>query len=359
MSDGTAYDTLLNRIELLESNTSLKDVQEKLNETKSELHDAMERISSLEQTVRAMQDKLSDVTHRMAQLESDQSRVSEEIAELNNTKATRVDVRHLISELDTRKADKTEFEMFSYNLTLLQESTSREDEEIREDLTELVSALNQTHYDQLQDGIDRLEESKADQTALEVVVVTLSELANSTVTIRKTVDGFENTTQILEGHTLQLETEVDSARAAIADLNTTKASKEDLNNATIEIMVLEASKVDKAEFEILSHNLTLLRESTSREDEEIREDLAELADTALNQTHYDQLQDGIDRLEESKADQTDLQVVASTVSELANSTVRNSETVDGIENTIVILEGGIAELNATKATNEDLRQLYH
>ena len=357
VSDGTAYDTLLNRIELLESNTSLKDVQEKLNETKSELHDAMERISSLEQTVRAMQDKLSDVTHRMAQLESDQSRVSEEIAELNNTKATRVDVRHLISELDTRKADKTEFEMFSYNLTLLQESTSREDEEIREDLTELVSALNQTHYDQLQDGIDRLEESKADQTALEVVVVTLSELANSTVTIRKTVDGFENTTQILEGHTLQLETEVDSARAAIADLNTTKASKEDLNNATIEIMVLEASKVDKAEFEILSHNLTLLRESTSREDEEIREDLAELADTALNQTHYDQLQDGIDRLEESKADQTDLQVVASTVSELANSTVRNSETVDGIENTIVILEGGIAELNATKATNEDLRQL--
>ena len=318
VSDENSAGTLLERIKQLERNMTdrlaqLTRVQEELNKTKRELNEATGRITELEQNFMV---------------------------------------------LEARKVNKTEFEILSHNLTILRESTSREDEEIREDLTELAdTALNQTDYDQLQDGIDRLEESKADQTALEVVAVTLSELANSTITILKTVDGIKNTTQILEGHTLQLETEVDSARAAIADLNITKASKEDLSHLTTEIMVLEGSKVDKTDFQILSHNLTLLRESTSREDEEIREDLAGLADTALNQTHYDQLQDGIDRLEESKADQTALQVVASTVSELANSTVRNSETVDGIENTIVILERGVAELNATKASKEDLRQL--
>ena len=409
VSDENSADTLLERIK-----------QEELNKTKRELSEAVGRITELERnftslqgTLDSMGEKLSDMSQRMSMVERELSTVRAKIADLNGTKASRVSVERLTSELDARKVDKAEFEILSHNLTLLRESTSREDEEIREELSD--SALNQTHCDQLQDGIDRLEESKADQTALEVVVVTLSELANSTVTILKTVDAIENTTQILEGHTLQLETEVDSARAAIADLNTTKASKEDLSHLTTEIMVLEARKVDKVEFEIVSHNLTILTESTSREDEEIREDVAELAATratnedlrqlttdvmlldarkvdrmefellsgnltllreslardyeeiyedlaelsgsALNYTHHDQLQRGIDRLEASKANQTALEEVVLTVSNLENSTVSISKLVVQVALNVTTLEQHTREALTTKADQRDIDSL--
>ena len=75
--------------------------------------------------------------------------------------------------------------------------------------------------------------------------------------------------------------------------------------------------------------------------------------------HYDHLQSGIDRLESSKANQTDVEEVVSFVTDLANSTVRTndflllSRTVNGIENTTTQLQQQGLQLVSKVATLED------
>ena len=76
-------------------------------------------------------------------------------------------------------------------------------------------------------------------------------------------------------------------------------------------------------------------------------------------THYDHPQSGIDRLESSKANQTDLEELVSFVTDLANNTVRTSDflllsrTVNGIENTTTQLQQQGLQLVSKVATLED------
>ena len=128
-------------------------------------------------------------------------------------------------------------------------------------------------------------------------------------------------------------------------------------NFTTDLMLLDARKVDRMEFELLSGNLTLLRESLARDYEEIHEDLAELSGSALNYTHHDQLQRGIDRLEASKANQTALEEVVLTVSNLENSTVSISKLVVQVALNVTTLEQHTREALTTKADQRDIDSL--
>ena len=248
----------------------------------------------------------------------------EDIVSLNTTKASRVALVNAVGQLDTSKADKEEFEILVSNVTSLKETTSRTHKTLREQLSELSEiSLNRTHYDKLQNGIHRLESLKANQTDFEDLVSTVAVLANSTVRTSNFLQLLETVDSKASSDSLeQLFSELSIAREEIANLNTTKATKVALDNAVTQ---LDTNKADKEEFEILVSNITLLRETMFRADESLREQLSELSDSTLDQVHYNELQSGIDRLESSKANQTDLEDLISTVAALTNGTVRTSE----------------------------------
>ena len=161
----------------------------------------------------------------------------------------------------------------------------------------------------------------------------------------------------LEEELTTIEDELRIAESSIETLNTTKASAETVNN---QIGRLDREKVDRRKFEVLSINLTLLAEDSSRMDEEIQQELDELADSALNETHYHELHEAIAR----KASQTDLDT-------LASSTVRTStfqERVESIQNSILqlqlnvslnftSLDGRIQHIDTTLSTKADQHDL--
>ena len=137
---------------------------------------------------------------------------------------------------------------------------------------------------------------------------------------------------------------------------------------------LDRDKVDRVEFEVLSANLTSLAEASSNEDDAIRQELSELADSSLNQTHYDTLHQTIQQLDSSKASQTDLVALATEVEVLSNSTVRTTtfhQQVESIESTtsqlqyninqlrlnITSIDGRVRQITVTLATKADQASL--
>ena len=344
--DQNHYNELKNDIEGLESSKANQMDFEDLVSTITELANSTVKSRDFLQLLETVSSKAS--VFSVEQLSSELSIAREEIVNLNTTKASRVALDNAVTQLDTSKADKEEFEILASNVTSLKET-------LEEELSDI--SLNQTHYDQLQGGIDRLESLKANQTDLEDLVSTVAVLANSTVGTSDFLQLLETVDSKASSDSLeQLSSEVSIAREEIANLNTTKASRVALDNA---VGQLDTSKADKEEFEILVSNVTLLRETTFRADESLRRRLSELSDSTLDQVHYNELQSGIDRLESSKANQTDLEELASTVTALAENSVTTSNflllsrRVDGIENNTTQLQQQGLQLASRVTTLED------
>ena len=347
--DQNHYNELKNDIEGLESSKANQMDFEDLVSTITELANSTVKNRDFLQLLETVSSKATIVS--VEQLSSELSIAREDIVNLNTTKASRVALDNAVTRLDTSKADKEEFEILASNVTSLKET-------LEEELSELsYISLNQTHYDQLQGGIDRLESLKANQTDLEDLGSTVAVLANSTVGTSDFLQLLETVDSKASSDSLeQLSSEVSITREELANLNTTKASRVALDNAVTQ---LDTSKADKEEFEILVSNVTLLRETTFRADELLRQRLSELSDSTLDQVHYNELQSGIDRLESSKANQTDLEELASTVTALAENSVTTSNflllsrTVDGIENNTIDLQQQDLQLVSTVTTLED------
>ena len=302
--DENIHDTLLERIEQLERNmtdrlaqlrsdyaTALKEVQEEWN---GDLHNAM---------------------YRMSEVETELSSARAAITVLNSTKASRVNVERLTSELDARKVDKAEFEILSHNLTLLRESTSREDEEIREELSD--SALNQTHYDQLQDSIDKLEESKADQTALEELDSTVNELTNSTMRIFWEL-ALNVTT--LEQHTSE----------ALA----TKADQRDIDSLSDRLTALSNTTVTTETFERLEDRVETLSTNTAEQSDlnELKGTVDHLDATCAREYKVDQLEGRV--TSHIKSSDNKHEELASDISDNDGSIQINSRRIGNVENAI-------------------------
>ena len=361
----------------LEHTIEQMQMREDLNATGEKLNNALDIIILLE-------DGLTNTTHRTAVVEAELLNIKIEVLSLNDTKASKVVVNEItdrVADLETEKVDKTEFANLSDNVTSLREDTSQADEDIREDLNDLAdSTLNYTHYHQLQDGIDKLKQSKANQSNFEQLVIYVNELAESTVQTTdflQMIDVINNTTMDLQGDIVELslhirlledgltntthrtavvEAELLNTKIEVLSLNDTKASKVVVNEITDRVADLETGKVDKTEFAILSDNVTSLREDTSQADEDIREDLNDVADSTLNYTHYHQLQDGIDKLKQSKANQSNFEHLVMHVSDLENSTVQTSDFVQLVES----IENTTAEIGmeiALKANQSEINTL--
>ena len=290
------------------------------------------------------------------------------IALLNDSKVDNSDFSDTVSELVSTKATVTELEVQLHDLA--------------------ETALNHTHYDQLQDGIDRLESSKASQTQFEELVSNFTSLANTTVRtsefllLSERVEEVENTTEDLTTEVTTLQDDIEWINVTL----TTKASQDVVSDLQDEIhqlfhsiglsiALLNDSKVDTSVFNDFIHTVSKLigTKADRATVMELGEELTNLTETALNHTHYDQLQDGIDRLESSKASQTQFEELVSNFTSLANTTVRTneflhlSERVEDIDDTTVkeeefstkvaTLEGDIEHINRTldmKADRQDI-----
>ena len=314
------------------------------------LHNATARIAELEAIEN--QSMISRLQVRMGKLEK-------AISALEANKACQEQVDNLTNSIAiciAKLNDSSEFNDIVDNVSELANTVM----ELGEELKDLVkTALNHTHYDQLQDGIDRLESSKASQTQFEELVSNFTSLANTTVgtgefiLLYKRLEEVENTTEDLttEVTTLQddiewinvtltmianqhkdmiseLQVQVVQLETETRELEASKASQDEVDqlfdSIGLSIALLNDSKVDVSEFVATVGELSSTKADTATV-MELGVQLHDLTETALNHTHYDQLQDGIDRLESSKASQTQFEELVSDISSLANTTVRTSE----------------------------------
>ena len=355
------------REKISELETQVSDMNETVREKISELET---QVSDMDETVRANDEEMQTA---LAGIGRAYNGTVERVSAVERAQVEiETGLRHTregLTRLDRDKVDRGEFEVLSANLTSLAEASSNEDDVIRQELSELAdSSLNQTHYDTLHQTIQQLDSSKASQTDLEALATEVSVLSNSTVrttTFHQQVENIESTTLQLQYNINQLRLNItsidgrvrqinvtlatkaellDSVRSDIESLNATKASWQALEDSTAR---LYRDKVDRGEFEVLSANLTSLAEASSNEDDVIRQELSELADSSLNQTHYDTLHQTIQQLDSSKASQTDLEALATEVEVLSNSTVRTTtfhQQVESIESTTLQLQYNINQL---------------
>ena len=351
----------------------------------------MDRVSTLEwfylelnSTTLALQDRvenleaaLANTTARVVATEDRVHVLESGIVSLNTTKSSRAMVDELREGVDilfAEKADRTELKMVSGNLTTLTETV----ENTRSRLSQVESTLTHTRQ-QLNATEERLTNTIATTLGLgHTLNVTINrtlsleaghqelstelrltgeELTSKTLALKNTTEKLEERLANTTSRTLALEIWLNSVEGDINTLNTTKASKDAVNE---HVERLDRQKVDRREFEVLSINLTLLAEDTSQMDEEIQQELDELADSALNETHYHELHEAIAR----KASQIDLDA-------LASSTVRTStfqERVESIQNSILqlqlnvsfnftSLDGRIQHIDTTLSTKADQHDL--
>ena len=127
----------------------------------------------------------------------------------------------------------------------------------------------------------------------------------------------------------ELEEKLDQALDMIASLNDNKANKttadqltkwvDELEDHGERLAELERGRVDRTELEIIFGNFTSLKEATFAADEDIHQELSDLAATTLNLTHYSHLRNGIKLSQNNYAD------LLSLVTELSSSTVKTVE----------------------------------
>ena len=197
-----------------------------------------------------------------------------------------------------------------------------------------------------------------------------------------------------------LESELSTVTAALEGLETTKASKSDVDSLSNNFTLLVSQKADKTELAGLASNLSTLaattvhktyfeiwvvnitaevREMDSRKadrDEVARlaEDLAALADSALNGSHYDQLsseietlavntasnlsslREDIHTLNETKTPRVDFLSLVRNVTAISNAKVDKSD-FDSLVVTVESLEATKADQTSLNSLTDNVNQL--
>jgi hypothetical protein len=339
LGDTSLQTTLMEQIQSLQSNftAELGAMKLKLSDTEDRLANATNMIVALEhkhleafeimqQALNIAEEKLENATDKISLLEENHAaavkQMEEELVATNkqlhnatvrievleselSTKASVVAVSELTDRLvllDVEKASRAELGVLSTNLT-------QADNEIRQKLDELSnSALNQTHHDQLQDFIAIFASTKANQSDFEMLVARVETLQNSTDELSHTLD---DTTGVLQMDIQDLFIVAHNATLAVAS----KARQ--LETISEQVAFLNTTKVERAEFDRLSANLTSLRNTTSRTDRQLRYDIDDLADGTINRTHHDELQDIVNMFAETKANLSDLKALEKEVSTLS------------------------------------------
>ena len=125
-----------------------------------------------------------------------------------------------------------------------------------------------------------------------------------------------------------LETNLTAATEIIASLNATKASLVVVSELQDTLALLNREKASLIQFDALSTNLTVLEKATKLADKELELQLDNLSNSALNQTHHDQLQDFIAMFAATKTNQSEFEKLVSRVAMVQNRTELLAQTFD-------------------------------
>ena len=144
---------------------------------------------------------LNDTTHRVSLVEVEMDNTKMKVSLLNVTKASKDELNEHVEELKVGKANKTDFDALSENVSSLTETTSAADREIRQELSDLISDtarmsdfLGTVHNTTLaiQEGVDQLTNDH-NQTREEVQEIR-EELHTATASITVLEEGLNEAT---------------------------------------------------------------------------------------------------------------------------------------------------------------------
>ena len=209
---------------LLQEITELHQIVLQLIEDHSEEVSAIQEIfnEKLANTTAKLEADLNDANRRITELEEDQTQLESELTQdLSMTNEALHNARLKITQLEIELSNVTD------RTSMIERALSQittEQTQAREDLDTTGERLNDA-----------------------MVIITLVE------------DGLSNTTL----RTAVIETELVDIKIEVLSLNDTKASKVVVDEITDRVEDLETGKVDKTEFEILSDNVTSLRDQTT------------------------------------------------------------------------------------------------
>ena len=200
-----------------------------------------------------------------------------------------------------------------------------------------ISEVQSTLEHEVELGDEDLREMLRD--ALQKLDITREEFGNATARFSEELGD-------AKARIFELEDKVKQLNRDLSTFEATTASKNAVDHLSVTVAMLNTTKVNISDFEVLSSDVSNLRALViTKADRDVVVDLEEnlniLAANALNHSHYDQLQDSIDMLEVSKASQEDFEILLSNFTSLANNTVRRSDflqlsaAVDAINNSTV------------------------
>ena len=252
--------------------------------------------------------------------------------------------------------------------------SSENDHKLMEEIQQLKSNM-MTELKELRAAHEvqevRLEEARAMISRLEEVITAL----NTSKAAKATVDELANNQKQLEYEKVD-KTEFENLSDNVTLLReTTSAADEEIHRELTEsVAELEVTKVDKTEFEVLSDNVTLLREATSAADKNIRQELGErikeLETKKVDKREFEILSGDVTSLEEAstQADKeikelmrTGLDSISADVQSLTKATNKHRDRLDDMEQTIKEHHSSVQQQlsdisSSTSSMSSDIRQ---
>ena len=352
---GSRCGELANDLEWFKKNTTaqifelkekLKEMEDTMDAKEQALLDAGAEILQLERNITKTAEKLSETERELTEV-AEKLKKKEEILEEALERATVFEAEHnrTMDRVSALEAGHREMAA-NFNLTRNELTTTREMLKVRvgdlENTLSITAAALETEHNRTIDRLLALEASY--QEVATSLSLTRDELNITRVILQGRAQDIENTLTNTTARTAAIERELERMESDIETLNATKASREAVDERLAELNMVKA---DRSEVAVLSDNLTALEEASSREDEDIWQELRALADNTLNHSHYDHLQQALQHLQSSKASQIDFENLSSEVEVLANNTVRTDtflSSIGTVENTTLLLQQSIHEL---------------
>ena len=298
------------------------------------------KISELEESLK---EELRGAKGKISELEDEVRQLQKDLDTIQTTKANQSELDHLsntVSVLSQTKVNMTEFNSLLSNVSILRETVAtRADKDIVLDLTAdmhtlRATSLNESHYDQLQSGIDMLKGSKVNWTDFEDLVLNVTSLADSTVRtsdflqFSKTVTDLESTTH---------------ENISLLRLNFT--------NEIGYINTALTGKAEQHDVDMLTERVTTLSDTTKT----LNENVQSLTNSKADQTNLKQLKATVNRLDDATAKQKDLH----RLDEKVSNHISSSQQTHSQHDSRISGNGGDIRSNTARITSDesDIKQL--
>ena len=274
----------------------------------------------------------------------------------------------------------------SAELTEMREALNATEERLV-NATIMIQDLEEKHLTVFREMERALDETEG---KLEEATATLLMLEDSYFMTIAAIQRDVNVTKVklddTTGKIAELEEGLSGTETAITSLNVNKASKATVDGLAVRLGDLEIGKVDRTQFEVLSGNVTSLRETTSAADKDIRQQLSDTVRTSEFQETVGSIyntsvatyalvegvQGRVDTLALTKANQSDLEDLVLNIGDLRNTTKADQQEIDyltasfeSLSNNVILLrewtirEDAILHLELEALANGSLNLSHH